>query len=229
MKHTRLASPTLTLVTAIATTLATASLTAVPAASASPPEFNPGTSNPSIGEGSTVALETSSTQAITCTKITSTGEITGAKTVGSVVIVFHGCSSKEGEGCSLKSTGQGAGLIRTETLDGELGSVKKAEAASGVGLLILPTSGTKFVELEGPCLLTSPSPITGQVAAEVTPIRSLSKDGKLILLGSGGTQDIRSINILGTIVAPRLKALGLIESSASGVGLALLTNAVEVT
>jgi hypothetical protein len=231
MKHTRLASPILTLVTAIATTLATASLTAVPAASASPPEFNPGTLTVAVGESGTVALVTSSTEPIECNSSTSAGEITGAKTFGGLVVTFHGCHSKEGSGCSLKSTNETgvSGLVKTEVLDGELGSVKKTEAASGVGVLFLPTAGTKFVELEGPCLLTSPSPITGQVAAEVASTHTSSTDGRTIFLGSGGTQNIKSINVLGTVVAPRLKALGLLEASQVGVGLSLFAANVEVT
>jgi hypothetical protein len=66
-------------------------------------------------------------------------------------------------------------------MDGELGSVKPAEAASGVGLLILPTAGTAFVTLEGECLPLSPSPVDGSIAAEVTPVNgTILNDGKLI-------------------------------------------------
>jgi hypothetical protein len=226
MKHIQLAS--LTLTTAIATSLAAVSLTA-PAASASSPEFNPGTLDPSIGDGSTVALETSSAVPILCLSSTSTGEITGVKTVGSVVITFHNCSVKEGEGCSLKSPGQKAGLIQTSTLDGELGSVKKTEAASGAGLLILPAAGTTITSLEGPCIIASPEPVVGTLAAEVTPVGGpSSKDGKLILEGRNGAQKITEINILGILEKPELRG-GVTRTSVSGVGLALFTNAVEVT
>jgi hypothetical protein len=205
-------------------------LMAAAVASASAPEFSPGTLNTFTGESGTGALETASTSAIECTSDTATGEVTGAKTVGGVVVTFHGCSSKEKGGCAVSSVGGTSGLITTAILDGELGSVKKTEAASGVGLFLLPTSGTKFVELEGSCLLVSPSPVTGTVTGEATPVNgTASKDGKLVFEGSKGTQKIKEINVLGTVKKPGLKALGLLESSETTVELVLYTNAVSVT
>jgi len=38
------------------------------------------------------------------------------------------------------------------TLDGDLGTVATSEAASGVGLLLLPTAGTTFFTIKGTCL-----------------------------------------------------------------------------
>jgi hypothetical protein len=119
MKHTRLASPILA--TAITMSVAAVSLTIAPAASASQPEFKPGTLNIARGESGTVALQPEGIKPITCLSSTSTGEITGPKTVGGLVVTFHSCSSREGTGCSLKSSGDGAGLITTNTIDGELG------------------------------------------------------------------------------------------------------------
>jgi|HubBroStandDraft_2_1064218.scaffolds.fasta_scaffold14767_4 hypothetical protein len=214
----------------IFTSLIAASLIAAAAASASAPEFSPGTLNISVGEGSTSALETSSTAAVTCTKVSSTGEITGVKTVGGVVVTLIGCSSKEGTGCSVKSAGQAAGTVVTTTLSGELGSVKKTEAASGVGMLVSPASGTKLVELEAPCILVSPASVVGTMAGEVTPVNDpASTDGKLVFEGSKGAAKIKSINVLGTVEDPELKALGLIKASEAGAGLELLTNPVTVT
>jgi hypothetical protein len=204
-------------------------LMAAAVASAAAPEFRPGTLNLFKGESSTGALETSSTKPIKCTSDTSTGEITGAKTVGSVVVTFHGCESEEGTGCPVNSPGQGAGLIKTETLDGELGSVKKTEAASGVGLLLLPTVGTSFVTLEGTCLLLSPAPVTGTLAGEATPLNKSSKDGDLIFEGSKGVQKIKTINVLGTEEKPVLEALGILKASETTLELVLYDNVVEVT
>jgi hypothetical protein len=224
MKHARLA-------TFIVTATIGLSLLAATAASASAPEFNPGTPQAFTGDGSTSQLETSAGTKIECLKSLSKGEITGAKTVGNLVVVFHNCSSTEDGGCSLKSEGgPNASLIITKTLDGELGSVKKTEAVSGVGLLILPSPGTSFVTLEGTCLPVSPAPVTGSVAGEVTPVNGVaSTDGKLIFQGNGaaGEQLIRSINVLGTIVKPGFKALGLQETNVIGVGLTLTTNACD--
>jgi hypothetical protein len=101
-----------------------------------------------------------------------------------------------------------------------------------VGLLFLPTSGTTFVTLEGPCLIASPSPVTGSVAAEVTPVGGpASKDGRVIFEGDGkeAGQKIKDINVLGTLLKPTLKALGLLPASQTGVGLSLFANDVEVT
>jgi hypothetical protein len=209
------------------------SLMAVSAASATPPEFLPGTLNPFTSESGTGALTTSSGTKVSCLTDLDSGEVTGPKTVGNVVVIFHNCSSGTGaEGCSVKSEGgPNASLIITKTLDGELGSVKPAEAASGVGLLLLPTTGTVFVTLEGSCLPLSPSPVDGSVAGEVTPVNvASSKDGKIIFQGNGttGEQEIRSINVLGVTLSPRLKAFGLLESNEITVDLILYEKNVVV-
>jgi hypothetical protein len=207
------------------------SLMAAAGASAASPLFLPSTLTIFTGDSTTGALETASTEPVTCLSDLTTGEVTGAKTVGGVVVTFHNCSSKENGGCSVKSTNLTgvSGLIKTEVLDGELGSVKKTEATSGVGLLLLPTSGTKFVELEGPCLFVSPTPVVGTVVGEATPIGGgLTLDGRLLFQGSAGVQAIKEINVLGTIKKPLLKALGLLESSERTLELVLYASDVEV-
>jgi hypothetical protein len=207
------------------------SLMAVSAAVASPPEFNPGTLNIFTSESGSGTLETSSGTVVSCLTDLSTGEVTGPKTVGGVVVTFHNCSGEKG-GCSVKSEGgPNSSLIITHNLDGELGSVKPTESSSGVGLLLLPTSGTVFVTLEGSCLPLSPSPVDGSVVGEVTPVEGpSSKDGKLIFLGSPkGVQKIKQIIVLGVTVKPTLKALGLLESNEVTSDLILYTNPVIVT
>src|SRR5580692_1228748 len=185
MKHARLVTVILT--AAITMSVVVGSLVGTGTASASAPEFSPGTPNAFTGDGSTSQLETTSGTRIHCLNSVSHGEITGAKTVGNLVVVFHNCSSSEGSGCSIKSTGgPNQSLIITKTMDGELGSVKPQEAASGVGILILPSPGTAFVTLEGPCLLVEPSPVTGSIVGEVTAVNgTASTDGKLIFQGNG--------------------------------------------
>ena len=210
------------------------SLTAVTSASAAAPEFKPGTKQAFTGESGTGALETSSTTAITCSNDTSTGEVTGSKTVGSVIVTFHGCKSTESGGCTVHSTGLPAlpvaegGLVVTHLLKGELGTT--AESATGVGLLLVPANGGReFVTLEGTCLLLSPAPVEGTVVGEATPIENLSKDGKLSFIGSKGTQHIKKFNLLGLAEEPKLSALGLLPSSETTTELVLYTSAVEVT
>jgi hypothetical protein len=174
-------------------------------------------------------LETASTSPVDCASSVSTGEVTGAKSVGSLVVIFSGCHSNEGAGCSVKGGGGGTGNIITNTLDGELGTVSAKEAASEVGLLLLPTSGKTFVTLEGSCLISSPSAVEGSVAGEVTPLYEESKTGKLIFTGTKGKQDIKDINILGKVVEPALKALGLLASSEDTSGEVTYESAIEVT
>lgn len=204
------------------------SAVAASAASASGPEFSPGTLNTLTGVTGLAVLGTAATSPVDCASSTTTGEISGAKKVGNVMITFSGCHSSEKSGCSVKSAHGGTGEILTETLDGELGSVKTTEAESGVGLLLLPTSGTTFVLLEGSCLLSSPSPVDGTIAGQVTPTTNEGKAGQLIFEGSKGNQSIKAINILGTTVEPQLKALGLLAASEETTGALEFANAVEV-
>ena len=210
------------------------SFMATAVASAAAPEFKPATKQAFTGESGTGSLETSSTTAITCTRDTITGEVTGAKTIGSVIVTFHGCQSTEKSGCSLHSTGlptlpvSEGGLIVTHILKGELGTT--AESATGVGLLLVPANGGReFVTLEGTCLLLSPAPIEGTVVGEATPTEDVSKDGKLSFIGSKGTQHIKKFNLLGLAEEPKLTALGLLPASTTETVLALYTSAVEVT
>jgi hypothetical protein len=203
-------------------------LVAVTAASAAEPEFKPGTLNRFTGESGAGALEAAGTAAVTCTSDTSVGEITGPKTIGSVVVIFHGCSSTEKGGCTVKSTHSTPGLIVTNTLKGELGTTK--EAKSGVGLLLSPETGTEFVSLEGECLVASPAPVNGTVAGEVTPVSNgETTDGKLVFIGNAGNQTIKAIASLGIVKKPELKALGLLKSSETTTELVLYSSVVEVT
>ena len=209
-------------------------LMAATVASAAGPLFLPGTLNTFTGTSGTSKLESTSLEAITCSDDTTAGEITGAKTVGGVMVTFLGCHDTEKGGCTVKSKGAAEGTILTNTLDGELGTVKTTEAPSGVGLYLLPTTGTEFVDVEGPCVELEGGAVTGTIAGEATPIgkggdQSLSLDGKLTFTGSKGSQSIKTINLEGgTSVKPKLKALGLIESSETTTELVTYTKDVEV-
>jgi len=101
---------------------------------------------------------------VTCQKDTSSGEITGPKTVTNVKVTFEECKGKKGtEECPVNG-----GTITTETLSGELGKVAVAEAASGVGEDLKPPTGKAFVKLEGTCIVTTS--VTGSVIGEVKPV-----------------------------------------------------------
>jgi hypothetical protein len=181
------------------------------------------------GTSGASTLETSATKAVTCESSATTGELVGGTKVGSVIISFSGCHTTEGGGCTVKGGGAGTGKIVSNTLDGELGSVKASEATSGVGLLLLPTSGTEFTKIEGSCLLLEKTPVVGTVAGEVTPINEFATESKLIFVGSKGKQGIKSIAVLGTVLKPALKALGLVEASETASGSLVFEEAVTVT
>ncbi len=129
------------------------------------------------------------------------------------MINFSGCKSTEGSGCSVKSSGDSGGDVLFGQLKGELGSVKTPEAPSGVGLLLSPTSGTTFTTLEGPCLVVSPAPMDGSLAAEIRATGEEGKTAELIFTGSKGTQAIKEINVLGKVEKPSFLGLGLLSTS----------------
>jgi|HubBroStandDraft_2_1064218.scaffolds.fasta_scaffold00643_5 hypothetical protein len=180
------------------------------------------------GSGEDVAIETGTTEPVTCTGNTITGELTGARTVGAVAITFSGCSSREGSGCSVKSPGVSPGTILTKTLKGELGTVKESEALSEVGLLIGSATGKTFATLEGTCLDLSPSEVEGLVTAEVMPVNEETLAGQLRFVGARGLQSIKSIAVLSSAVKPRLMALGLLETSVEMADGIAFEGAVEV-
>ena len=150
---------------------------------------------------------------VKCKKDKDTGEITGTGTVGKVVVTFEECTStKEAKECKTNSPGAKAGEIVTKELKGELGTVAKAEAASEVGLLLEPASGTEFVTLEkNECIIETK--VTGKVAGEVTPVKKLQTTGKLefkTVEGKGEKQSIKKITTeAGKKEEPSLKAFGL--------------------
>jgi hypothetical protein len=184
------------------------------AASAASPEFLPGALNKFTGESGAGTLESGASEAVTCTDDTTAGEITGPKTVGGVMVTFLGCTSPENGGCSVDSPGAGSAKILTATLDGELGTVKTTEAKSGVGLYLLPTSGTEFVELLGTCLTVNDAKVDGSIAGEANTVKNgLSLVGSLTFRGSKAVQSIKEINVLGHILKPELKAFGLVGAS----------------
>jgi hypothetical protein len=178
------------------------------AASAAAPEFKPATKQAFTGSTGTLTIETGTGKTITCSKGTSSGEITGASTVGGLVLTLTGCATTEGSGCKFHSeNAKNAGEIITNALVGTLGEVKTAEAASGVGLLLEPASGKVLTTIQGPCLLGT-SRLEGSVAAEVASIKTLAKTAKLAFVGKTGKQHIKFITIKGVEKKSGLKFEG---------------------
>ena len=89
----------------------------------------------------TIKLETPSKVKIACTAETGTGEYTGPKSLGAVVLTLTGCS---GMSAKCTSPGQAEGVIRTAPLEGLLGTVtqgaKPSESKLGLELAGLAPS-----------------------------------------------------------------------------------------
>jgi len=111
-------------------------------------------------------LETVTKKQVTCTGETSTGEYTGRKTVGNVVITFTGC-----EMGGSKCTGAGAeeGEVATNALEGVLG----VEKASTEGPVKNKIAQDLFPVAEGPLMQFSCGPTPVSVRGSVlNPVKS---------------------------------------------------------
>ncbi len=149
---------------------------------------------------------------ITCKKGEGSGEVVTKeenKRVTKTKMIFKECSAENesGETCKPKSKGGTEGKIESNELKGELGEVAAAEAASEVGLKFEPISGKAYTTLEGKCLPSSPAPVEGSLICEVTPVGTLSTEGKLICKISSEKQKIKKFK--GETGTHELKAFGL--------------------
>jgi hypothetical protein len=182
------------------------------------------------GAGGPTAFESNVGESVTCTKDTSTGEITGEATIGSLRVTYNGCTGKSGGTvCSVKSVGaKNGGEILTTTLKGELGLVATSEATSGVGLLIAPLSGAEFAQLQGSCIVEGD--LEGSVAGEIAPVNSLQGTSKLTFLASStAKQKIARITVKGTSKRPELLDFGLVNVSEEASEVLTFEEAVEIT
>jgi hypothetical protein len=189
------------------------SLLAASAASAALPEFKPAS-----GTFKTLALGLSTLtgggNTVTCSHSTGTGEITGAMSVGKVLVKFTGCQVEipSKATCAAKSKTGGTGEIDTNTLSGLLGLILATvgEFTSDVGEELFPTSGSEFTSIVGTCISTSK--VLGSVAGEVTPINTLTLIGKINFGATGGKQDITKIDLLGGVMEPELEAFSSVAT-----------------
>ncbi len=165
---------------------------------------------------------TTTLNTIKCKSDTSTGKISGDKTmsVENLVITFKECKAITGGGCAIKSTGAGnVEEIVMNPLKGTLGRVMSKEATSEVGL-VLEGPGSVFVTLEGTCLIVSPTKITGKIAGEITPINKSQLTGNLIFEATGNKQRIKKVCLLpfGTLPCTGTLNEPVLEVSAAEVG-----------
>jgi hypothetical protein len=172
--------------------------------SSAAPTFKPGSGSLTAKGGTSVLKAGGNT--VTCTANEAAGAIASSSLVGPFLIKFTGCTSKGsgGEGCSITNLSGKAGEILTTTVHGVLGTVLTSGAA---GLLILPTSGKRFVTLaKNTC--TPESAVTGSVAGIVSPTNKPQTTGKLVFATVGGTgkQEIAKIDTAGGLAEPELVA-----------------------
>jgi hypothetical protein len=193
---------------AIVACLALAALTAT-SATAAAPEFtvlpSVKTYEETVGTGTFSA--DNGIDIVTCGKGTATGQITGMRTVGKVVFKLKECmSSEQGRGnCTIKSTGANEGEIVSKTLKGELGTVKSSEATTGVGVLAEPESGKEWLTLVGNAC-TEETAVSGRIAGEVGPVKTLTTKGFIDFAAGGAGQKIKKIGVLSGLVEPKMTA-----------------------
>jgi hypothetical protein len=192
--------------------LATLCLSVGVASAATLPEFKPVPTKKKFTSTSGAVTWTAGTERLTCSSSATSGEITGASTLGNVVVKFTGCQQLNSKGtCPLKSVGANAGEIVTASLKGELGTVATKEAASGVGLLLAPTTGSTIAQIAAtpaPCSGTETA-LGGNVAGEVATTSKKQLTNKLVFGVTGGGQNINQITVKSGTKSPELEAWGL--------------------
>jgi len=227
MKISRLAGLALVAVLAI-------SLFAVSSAVAAP-EFKPSTKGTSVvtsGDGTSVLSTPSAGVTVTCQSSSSAGEVSSATLIGNVHVHFLGCEGiNNGATCSVKSPSAPLeNLIITNTLHGVLGLILPVPTppASDVALVLLASTGSQFVTLQGSCIETTK--VTGQVAGLVSPVGTSTTKGSLKFTPSSpGNQEILDVDLSGGgLIAPILTAFGA-TSTEETTQLVTFGAAIEVT
>jgi Tfp pilus assembly major pilin PilA len=195
------------------------------------PEFAPSTKQTISGRGGSSLLSDSAGASIQCEQDTSTAEITGAKTVGGMVVLFTGCFGKTSESesaCTVKSaSAKNAGEIDTLTLKGLLGLVAKAEALSGVGLLLEPTTGHSWFTVAKATCATEAA-VEGSVAGEITGVIEGGLAAEVNFVGSSGKQTIKKITVPAGEKEPELKAFGTAKASEDATDVLGVAKEIEI-
>jgi hypothetical protein len=186
-------------------------LAAASASAATNPLFSPASGQAILGtSGLSFLTADNGIQTIDCRKDVFSGVVANALLLGGIIVHYLECTSeKKGTApCTAKVNSEGApsGLIVTATLHGILGLILSPPLTSvGVGILILPVKGKEFFNLESNGC-TELSAVSGNIAAELTPVGHSQKTGKTVFATSGGKQAIKDIDLthgLGLVV-PKL-------------------------
>jgi len=145
---------------------------------------------------------------IRCASDTNSGTIANVHLLGPFDITFTGCESTSDGGtefCSIHSENVStAGVILTFTVHALLGVVLPSELP---GLLVLPTSGKKFVTLSTNKCTTALTTVSGSVAGLL--FESQIGHGITESLVNFIPNDITKIDTLNGLVEPELEAFGL--------------------
>lgn len=185
------------------------------------PEFKPSTKQRFKSPGATFST---TGESLTCASDSNVGEITGATSIGQVVLTFKGCTGKSGSSeCSVNSTGASTGEIVTKTIKGELGEVAKSEAESGTGVLLEPETNKEFATIEGSCITTTA--VSGTVAGEAPQTGRTSKFGYLAF----EKNRIKTITLKSGSKKPKLEAFGNTVTFEGANGIELAETAIEIT
>jgi hypothetical protein len=117
----------------------------------------------------TAKLETIGKVKVTCTRESSSGVVTGLKTVGSVVVNFSGCESG---GVKCTTSGLAEGELQTASLEGVLGieriTVKEGKETRHIALDLYPAPYSGPL-LEYTCGSSEPTALSGSL---LTPVVS---------------------------------------------------------
>lgn len=108
-------------------------------------------------------LQTTTGERIECSGISASGEYTGPKTVGNIVVKFTGCELNE---VTCESPGAAAGEVVTDTLSGALGIIKEEGIATNdqIGISLAAASGETITEFDCGALSVV---VTGSVIHQV--------------------------------------------------------------
>jgi hypothetical protein len=137
---------------------------------------------------------------VKCSKEEITGEIEPGSTthVEEVVVRFKGCyaviTSSTGAKvkCHVNSPGQPNGSVKTKRLEGDLGEVLAAEAASTVGLDLKPEIGTVLTVIVATGCKVPNASVEGSIIGEMQPIGPPeTKEKKLVSATAAGKQMIQ--------------------------------------
>jgi hypothetical protein len=137
------------------------------------------------GAGTLVQKASSTSEAngaeVRCTSDTDNGEIEGATDtdkVTNVLVVFSGCTATVAlKEYTCTTSGQAAGVIKTNQLEGQLGYINEGEKT--VGLVLKPKPpATLFAEFE--CTKGTEKiaiKVRGEIIGKITPVNKLVEPG----------------------------------------------------